>query len=299
MKALRVGWEVLRVALSDLARRPMASAVSVAAMAVSIGVLGAFLVLAGGVDRWLEEWSAQAMIEVYVADDASEEAFRELARELAADPAVARVELVTRAEALAEFRQLFPDLGDVEQLVGSNPLPRSLRIAPAATAPGEVARFVEQLAEHELARSVRWDREWIDALAQTGRSVGLLGAAGAAILLGAALAVVGAVVRLALDDKRDEVDLLRLTGAPLLFVVGPLLLGGALLGGVGALCAVGAVELGRELALGWTSRSAFSGIVQLALGSGLPAAAEVLLVVGGGAAGAAAAALTAGRSVLR
>ena len=52
-------------------------------------------------------------------------------------------------------------------------------------------------------------------------------------MLGAAFTV-GAVVRLSLDARRDELDIMQLVGAPFAFIRGPFVVEGLLLGGMGA-----------------------------------------------------------------
>jgi cell division transport system permease protein len=88
---------------------------------------------------------------------------------------------------------------------------------------------------------VRYDREWI---ARIGSALGTFRAAGlalAALMAVVAAVTVAAVVRLGLDARRDEIEIMELVGAPLSFIRGPFVAEGLLQGGVGALLALAAL----------------------------------------------------------
>ena len=60
------------------------------------------------------------------------------------------------------------------------------------------------------------------------------------LILGAAFTV-AAVVRLSLEARHDEVDIMQLVGAPAAFIRGPFVAEGTMLGGVGAIVALAAL----------------------------------------------------------
>ena len=62
----------------------------------------------------------------------------------------------------------------------------------------------------------------------------LAGLAIAAVLVLGAAFTVAAVVRLSLFARRDEIEIMRLVGAPFAFIRGPSVAEGTLIGGVGA-----------------------------------------------------------------
>ena len=299
MRVIRISIEVLRMALVDLARRPAASLLSIVALSVSVFLFAAFLVIGAGLEGLFSGWSDQAAVEVYLTEDANSDAVDSLVAELESKPSVRRLARVPAERALEEFRELFPDLGDVSELLGENPFPSSIRIVPASTDPGSLDALSEMLEEHPSVDAVRYDRAWISALSRLRETLSIVLVAGSAVLLLAGLTTLGAVIRLALDDKRDEVRLMRLVGAPASFVIAPVLSAGALLGAVGAGSALLLVELTRQVALTRSSGGTLEGIVDQVLGTSLPGSSIALLVLAAAAAGMVAAGLAAGRAALR
>ncbi len=223
------------------------------------------------------------------------QAVEALAERVKAAGGVRRVERVTPERALAEFRALYPDLGDVRDLLGGNPFPGSLRVQPEGADPALVGKIVEAARSSPVTESVRYDRDWLVALSRLGGALSRFALVGAAVLLLAALVTVGSVVRLALDDKRDEVALLRIVGAPNALVTGPVLVGGAMLGVAGALVGAFAASITRQVAYGTSAASPLAGLSDTLFAHGLSTGESLALVLFGGLAGAAAAALAAGR----
>jgi cell division transport system permease protein len=90
---------------------------------------------------------------------------------------------------------------------------------------------------------VQFDRAWLSRLigVVTGARVGAAVVAGI-LMLGAAFTV-GAVVRLSLYARRDELEIMALVGAPFSYIRGPFVIEGLLLGGLGAAVALAIVAV--------------------------------------------------------
>ena len=299
MKLVRVFVEALRTATSDLARRPLFSLLSAATMAAAMLALASFLILSRGAREVFGQLADQAAAEVYLKPNASAEQVDDLAAQLERDPSVRRVEKVSPAQALEEFARLYPDLGDVGDLLGEAPLPGALRITPQSADPDALARMIRAARLHPAALSVRYDREWLTSLARLGEVIRRSALVGAVVLLLAAFVTVGSVIRLALDDKLEEVTLLRLVGAPASYTVAPVLLGGGILGGAGAATAILLTALGRGALLRWAESAPAGALFAAILAPPPPLGLTVGLALVGVIAGVASAGLAAGRAVFR
>ena len=291
--------EAVRNAFVDVLRRPLFALLAVLTMAVAVTVLAGFTLLARGAREFYGRLVADSPVEVYLRPTAAPDDVSSLEALLKRDPTVERVERISSEQALSEFVKLYPDLGDVRQLLGDNPLPASLRATVRKADPAAVAALVRAARAHPAAISVRYDREWIEGLSRVGGGLRLFALLGSAALMFAALVTVGAVVRLALDDKLDEVKLLRLVGAPASFVLAPVFLSGGILGGAGAAVALGAVGAARSVAVGWAGATPFGVFLRAALGGELPLGPGAALLAFGFAAGAISAGIAAGRAALR
>lgn len=283
MRAIRYAIE--EAALS-LWRGRQAGILSTLTIALALFVLGAFLIVTANLDRLGVEWGRAAELSIYLKDDVTPEERRAIEAAVAPNDVVATHEYVSKADALARFKQTFTDLSTAVDTLGDNPLPASVEVRLRAGAGASVAvdAMAARLRQLPGVADVRYDRQWLARLTSAVtvvRGVGLV--LGFALTVAAALTVAN-VVRLALYARRDELDIMQLVGAPQAYIRGPFVMEGVLQGGIGALVAL--------LALG-AAFLAFRGRYLVPLASALnlssirflPAEVCVLLVVGGMAVG--------------
>jgi cell division transport system permease protein len=114
-----------------------------------------------------------------------------------------------------------------------------------------VTALVERLSGLPGVSDVRYDREWLQrvgsglsAMRQTGFAFGLLMALAAGI-------TVASVVRLGLQARREEIEIMQLVGSPISFIRGPFVAEGVLLGGIGAVLALVVLWMAYLLAGSW------------------------------------------------
>lgn len=232
-------------ASASLWRGRRSGLLSTATIAIALFVTGAFLVVTSNLERLAEEWSGAAEMSVYLTDDLDGAARAAIERELTASPGVSGVVFVSKEAALARFRQTFPDLAGTLGSLEGNPLPASLdvRLRSSAEAQRGIEALVATLRTTPGVSDVRYDKEWLDRLLRGLRLLRVIGLSlGGALILAAALTIAN-VVRLALNARRDELDIMHLVGAPTAYVRGPFIMEGALHGGLGALVALVALAV--------------------------------------------------------
>lgn len=237
MRALRYAFEE---AFTSLWRGKQAGLLSTLTIALALFVLGGFLVVTANLERLGTEWSNAAELSVYLKDDITAAERRAVETVLAPSDLVAAHESVSKAEALARFKQTFGDLAAAVDGVGSNPLPASLevRLRPGPGVSAAVDSLGARLRTLAGVADVRYDRQWLTRVLSAIniiRGVGLV--LGSVLAIAAALTVAN-VVRLALYARREELDIMNLVGAPQAFVRGPFVMEGVLQGGIGAVVAL-------------------------------------------------------------
>jgi len=290
---------VLRYAFGEAARSlwrgRQSGVLSMATIALALFVLGGFLLATTNLERLGAEWSADAELSVYLKDEIAPAEFRAVQDLLAPGGAIASYEYVSKAGALARFRQTFADLAGAVDSLGDNPLPASFEVRLRTAVPGkdatddssgraELDALVSRLRAAPGVTDVRYDRQW---LARVMSAIGIIRAVGfvlgSVLTMAAALAVAN-VVRLALYARRDELDIMQLVGAPNAFIRGPFVMEGVLQGGVGAVFAL--VGLGAAfLLLRGRYLDPLASAVNLTSIRFLPAGTCLMVLAGGMAVG--------------
>jgi cell division transport system permease protein len=233
MRAVRYSFQE---AFSSLRRALQSTAMSIGTVAVAFLTLGGFLLAATNLQRIVEQWASAAEMSVFLRDDLDEAVRAQLAADLASHRAVAAVEYVSKDQALARFKADFPELADVAETGGENPFPASLelrlRTDPEST--GAADALATQLVERAGVADVRYDRQWLTRAMTLVTGIRVAGLVIAGVLVLGAAFTVAAVVRLSLFARRDEIEIMRLVGAPFAFIRGPSVAEGTVIGGAGA-----------------------------------------------------------------
>jgi cell division transport system permease protein len=268
-------------AMISLRRGGRSATMSVGTIAIAFLTLGGFLLLSENLESVVERWASAAEMSVFLRDDVDAATRDGLIAELAAHRAVAAVEFVAKDQALERFRSDFPELGDVVTS-GDNPFPPSIEVQlrTDSASVGAADAMATQLTERPGVADVRYDRLWLSRLMAIVTTIRLGGFAIAAVLVLGAAFTVAAVVRLSLQAREDELDIMQLVGAPFAFIRGPSIAEGTLLGGVGAALSV-AVLWGGFASMRGRLNQAMSGLGNLGEVRFLGADDALLLVVVG------------------
>jgi cell division transport system permease protein len=121
-----------------------------------------------------------------------------------------------------------------------NPLPASLEITPTdeGATPEGGRSLVTRLSALPETDEVGGGVDWIDRFAQGQRLLWLFGLGVGSVLAGAAILTVATATALVLHARREEMEIMRLVGAPEHVVRLPLLMQGMMQGLIGAVLAI-------------------------------------------------------------
>lgn len=208
---------------------------------------GMLYVTALTMERLGADSAAGTAISVFLNTDLNDADAMRLADRLASQPHIQTIEVMTRAQALAEFR----DLSDYAQRLDTlhlNPLPALLLVQPHATLTADQAhRLTDDLRALPEVDQVLADLPWIQRLLAITRLVQrLLGLIGAIMALGIVW-VTSHTLRLHIIQHRDAIAGAARLGGDADFIRRPFLYLGVYHGIVGSLIAIIAITLGDNL----------------------------------------------------
>jgi len=241
---------LVRSALRGLRASAVTSTVAVFTIAVALVLAGGFALLVGNMAGVLERFGEELRVTAYLDDELTPEEQRALVRSVGTVEGVASVALVTKEEALAQFREGLGGQALLEGLEG-NPLPASLVVAllPSSQTPRGLEILVSALVGLPGVTELAHGQEWVEGYARFTALVRTGGVALAVVLGLAALMIVANTIRLAIYAREDELEILTLVGASKLFVRVPFLLEGLLQGALGGALAVAVLFAAFALAL--------------------------------------------------
>ena len=273
-------------AFEGLVRARRMTSLSIALIAISIGLVGAFFLVAENLRGVVETVRDESAVTVFLRPGVTDADRADLERVAKESRLVARMKRVTPEQARARFSDWWRSLAPAARTLPTNPFPESLELDldPSALSSEAVPGFLKNLAAHRAVEEVQFDVEWIRRLrgaVQLAKAAGFVLAA--LLTLGAAFTIAN-VVRLTILLHRDEIEVLRLVGAPELLIRGPFVLGGLAQGLLGAALAVGGLWVVYRGVIAWVAatKNAFLGVFAVRF---LPGQTSLLLLLFGLTAG--------------
>jgi len=221
---LRLQGHALFSSLGRLWRTPWMTLVTVLVIAVTLVLPLAFYLVLKNLHALSERIENHWQVSLFLEPEVDRKAADELLRKLESDRAVAEARLIDKETGLARFRR-YSGFGDVLQALADNPLPIVIEVLPGREweNPEKLASLVERWQRWKGVDFVQWDMRWLQRL-KAWLDLAERGAILAGVILGsAALLVVGNTVRLEIEDRRQEIEVMLLLGATNRFVRRPFL----------------------------------------------------------------------------
>jgi cell division transport system permease protein len=214
-------------------------ALSVFSLTVAFVCLGASLLVVANLRLVQERWAHAGRASVYLKDGATQDEVDALRLALTRVPGVTAVHYVSSGDARSEFGQSqLDDRGALAALpVEAFPASIELEVAPDL-ADADMADLVAKMKRLPSVDDVETYQSWTERLARLVKGGVAAASLLAVVVLLAVLAVVGSTMRMALQRRRTEVEVLKLVGATDAFVKKPFIIEGSVQGALGALGAL-------------------------------------------------------------
>lgn len=227
--------QVFRETFVRLSGVPVQTLMTSLVIAIALGLPAALYVSVGNLQQVGDSVRQSGQLSVFLKRGAKPEAIDDLRKSLATHSDIHGIEYVSPEQALDEFQAL-SGFGEVLKLLDENPLPALLLVRTVEGADIEQLSALQgRLEAQPLVDDVRVDMEWVQRLQgilEIGRKLAL--SMGLALSLGVLL-IVGNTIRLAIENRRDEIVVVKLVGGTDSYVRRPFLYAGlwyGLLGGV-------------------------------------------------------------------
>jgi len=216
------------------------SFVAVAMIAISMLIVGSFLLLSENLGRAAVLAQGKSRVEIYLTAAATPAQIMAVDAYLRSHRDFAHRRFVGRDEALRRFSSYFTNLNPVVRQLDGNPFPPSFEcdVAPQLMQSSAFGQGVRELRAIAGVDDVQYDWEWVRRLKRVVNIVNVVGLIAGGILALAAAFTIANVIRLTMMLYREEIEIMRLVGATERIIRGPFLIEGILQGILGAILAV-------------------------------------------------------------
>lgn len=233
---LRTGEYFIQEVFLSLKRNNWMSAASIGTVAVSLFVLGVFLILVLNMNRLASSLESQVQISVYLADDLKKADRDDLAFDIKNMQGIESIKFVSRDEAKERLAQR---LGDQKYLLDAlgeqNPLPNAFELT--VKQPDMVETAAKAIEKMPGVEAAKYGQDVVENLFAITRLMRIFGVALMLLLAGATLFIISNTIRLTVFARRKEIAIMKYVGATDWFIRWPFLLEGIVLGFVGGIIA--------------------------------------------------------------
>lgn len=233
---LRTGEYFIQEVFLSLKRNNWMSAASIGTVAVSLFVLGVFLILVLNMNRLASSLESQVQISVYLADDLKKADRDDLAFNIKNMQGIESIKFVSRDEAKERLAQR---LGDQKYLLDAlgeqNPLPDAFELT--VKQPDMVETAAKAIEKMPGVEAAKYGQDVVENLFAITRLMRIFGVALMLLLAGATLFIISNTIRLTVFARRKEIAIMKYVGATDWFIRWPFLLEGIVLGFVGGIIA--------------------------------------------------------------
>jgi len=235
-----------REAVQRILRQPVGSLMTIVVIAIALALPAGLRVTVNNAQALSGSWQGAADFTVYLDMSVDEQRARQLALDVQARDDVSQAVLINRADALEEFRA-YSGFGDALNALDDNPLPHALVVRPASGAHGDVEALAAWLSELGDTDLVQLDTAWLDRLRSILELAMRLVDIATVMLALAVVVVIGNTIRLEINNRRAEIEVVKLVGGSDGFIRRPFLYLGFCYGLAGGLLATIAIALTLSL----------------------------------------------------
>ncbi len=242
--------QVLVASLGKLTAAPVASLLTILVVAITLALPAALQVMVKNALLVTGGWSGAVDFSLYLEPDIDKDAAQNLATLLASRADIENVVFIDADQALEEFADS-SGFGAALDALDNNPLPHTLQVRPIASLSLDASELLKQeLAGLPETDIVQLDTEWVSRFQAMIRLVRRAIWIAAGLLGLALLVVIGNTIRLDIQNRRDEIEVMQLIGASDGFIRRPFLYTGFWYGLGGGILAIGVVGIGIALLRG-------------------------------------------------
>ncbi|MFQ5556947.1 MAG: cell division protein FtsX [Acidimicrobiales bacterium] len=229
----------------NLWRNFLLAIATIITVGVSLAMVGGFFLTQLAASNATQRWEGGIEFVVWMNPDATPEQDDRIRARIDESPAVKDWTYVDKAEAFEEFKDIFADTPELIDVVTAEELPPSYRIVPVDPDADVVEEMGQQFLGQPGVRTVVFASDAVREIQSLADRLRIVLGIGSLLLLGAAALLILTNLSIAINNRRQEIEIMRVVGATSWFIRVPFMLEGLIQGLLGAALAIGSNYLIR------------------------------------------------------
>ena len=229
--------QALISSMKTLRAKPIANLMTMMVIGITLTLPAIFWLLADNMQQMSSNWQQSGHISLYLDASTSPAEESSLLARVRDTAGVGEVKFISSAEGLAELQQQ-EGMHDIMQYLPENPLPTVIDVLPALNVsnPSQLENLYQVLQAYPHVEQAKFDMQWINRLNTLVHFVSTLAHVLMSLLAFAVVMIIMNTLRLAIQNRQEEMVVLKLIGASNGYITRPFLylgmcyaIGGAIL----------------------------------------------------------------------
>jgi cell division transport system permease protein len=236
----------IKFSLQRLWFNPVSTWITLATIAIALSLPTSMHLLLKNLQTLTDDKREIPTITLFLKKSVNEQQAKDRGELLSELNEVEQVKVITKDEALADFRKI-TGFAETLETLNDNPLPHVLVVTPRLDIIGdadeELDKFSRKLKAYPEVDNVQIDIEWVQKL-RTIFNIAERIVLVVSVLLGlTVLLVIGNTIRLDIENRKEEIKVTRLIGATNGYIRRPFLYGGIWFGLFGGFLSLAIVQV--------------------------------------------------------
>lgn len=231
-------WEYfIREVFISLKRNNWMTFASISTVALSLLILGMFLIIVLNLNNMATSLESQVQISVYLEDELSKTETEAIESKIKKMQGIEAIEYIPKEEALERFKKRLGDQQTLLTALGdTNPLPNAFEVR--LLQPELVKTAAAVINEYEGVESAKFGQDIIEQLFELTKMIRIFGLVIIVFLALATIFIISNTIRLTVFARRKEIGIMKYVGATDWFIRWPFLMEGMVLGFLGSVVAM-------------------------------------------------------------
>lgn len=236
---------IVKAGMQNFIRNATLAIAAIAVMVITLSIILFSIIANATFNHTIAQINDKIDISVYLKDDVTEGQKNNLISDLQAIPNVKSVTYLSKEDALAAYKEQNKDNLDLLLAISQadNPLPATIQVKPRdPNKIGDIQAYLDKPEVKALQSdetSYSGDRKTaLDNITSATRFMREAGLVGVAVFAAVSMLIIFNTIRMAIFNRRDELQIMRLLGASTSFIRGPFIVETVLYGVVSAIISI-------------------------------------------------------------
>lgn len=228
----------LKETFKNLWRNRLMGLASITSVAATLMILGIIFALVVNINNFSQGAKEQFnIIAVYLDDQVKSEQIDKMKTQIEDFKGVSNVRFKSKNKALDEYKTSWGDNSYLLEGLENNPLPNTLEISLDKIEYSDI--IVNQVNKFNGIEEIKYDKDAIGKLIHISNYIKNIGMILILILVGISTFIISNTIKLAMNSRKKEINIMKYVGATSWFIRWPFILEGTILGLIGALLSSG------------------------------------------------------------